>query len=98
MFIPPRLSYQPDAISLGRESFHGDFMSPATIITRTEAFIQRAGHFVPISTKFGFSRHTFTEVPDIKFHGNLKSGSRADTCGQKDGRSGGHDEANRSFS
>jgi hypothetical protein len=33
------------------------------------------------------------KVSSIKFHGNLSSGSRADTCGRTDGR----EEGNRLF-
>ena len=40
----------------------------------------------------------FREVPNIKFHENLLSSSHLDTCRQTDGRTGGHEEANRRFS
>jgi hypothetical protein len=44
--------------------------------------------------KFGVSRQIFLKVLDIKFHGNLSSGSRADACGQTDR----NEEADRHFS
>ena len=34
------------------------------------------------------------KVSDIKFHGNSSSGSHADICRRKEGRTAGHDEAN----
>ena len=34
------------------------------------------------------------KVSNIKLHGNSSSGRRADVCGRKEGRAGGHDEAN----
>jgi len=40
--------------------------------------------FGPILTKFGFIRQMFIKVPNIKFHGNMSSGSRAVTCRQTD--------------
>jgi hypothetical protein len=36
-------------------------------------------YFRPILTKFGVSWHIFVNVTQIKFHGNLSSGRRADT-------------------
>jgi hypothetical protein len=45
-----------------------------------------ARYFCPILSKFVFSRQIFVKVPNIKFYENLFSRSRADTCGQTDGR------------
>ena len=49
-----------------------------------------------IVTKFVFSRQIFIKVPSIRFHGSSSNGSRADTLGQIDGRTDGH-EANKRF-
>ena len=38
-----------------------------------------------IVTEFVFPRRIFMKVPNIKFHEDSFSGSRADTCGQRDG-------------
>jgi len=50
--------------------------------------------FWPILIKFGFIRQTFTEVPNIKFHGTMSSGNRAVTYRQKEGQTDRHDENN----
>jgi len=42
--------------------------------------------------KFEFSRYILKKIL-IKFHKNVRSGSRV-PCGQMDGRTDGHDEAN----
>ena len=60
-------------------------MSSATI-TLNQVFTQSARNFCPILTKYEFSRKTYGEVPNIKFHGNPFSRSRVYTCGQTDGR------------
>jgi hypothetical protein len=54
--------------------------------------------FCPILTKFGFSRQILIEVPNIKFHENSSSGSRADACGCTNGLTDGNVEAKRRYS
>jgi len=50
----------------------------------------------PILTKFGFSQHIFTEVPNINLHGNPSTGSSP--YKEKDGRTGVYDEDSGRFS
>jgi len=45
-----------------------------------------------------FSWHIFEKYAYIKFHENPFSGSQATPCGQTDGRTDRHDEANSRFS
>ena len=40
----------------------------------------------------------FNRIPNTNFHGNIFSVKRADTCGQTDGMTDKHAEANRGFS
>jgi hypothetical protein len=40
----------------------------------------------PILTKCEISRRIFVKMASIKFHVNASNGSRADTCGQTEGR------------
>ena len=54
--------------------------------TKVKVVTSRARSFCLISTKSGLSRRTFIKTSDIKFCEYLSSGSRADTCGQTDGR------------
>ena len=42
-----------------------------------------------ILMKFGISRQSFMEVPNIRFQAYPSSESRTDTCGQTDGHDGG---------
>ena len=44
------------------------------------------------------SRQIFEKYSNIKFHENPSSGSRVVPCGQKDGQTDGHEEANSRFS
>jgi hypothetical protein len=44
----------------------------------TETFMQSARYCCPILTVSGFSQQIFPQVPNIKFHGNLSTGSRGD--------------------
>lgn len=46
--------------------------------------MRRSRHFCLVLTKHGPSLQISTEVPNIKFHTNRSSGTRADTCGQTD--------------
>ena len=46
-----------------------------------------------ILTKFGISQQIFIKAPNIKFHGKPSNGSRANTCGQTDGKVDGLEEA-----
>ena len=48
--------------------------------------------------KLEFSRQIFEKVSNIKFYPNPSNGSRVVPCGQTDGRTDGHDEANINFS
>jgi hypothetical protein len=82
MFVPPRLSKQPDTISLDDNPFM------AIYSRKCPSF------FPPILIEIGISQQIFIKVSNTKFHGNSSSGSRADTWGQTDGLH----EANRSFS
>jgi hypothetical protein len=54
---------------------------------------------LPISTKYGISRHIFVDVPNIKFSRKYVQESRADTCeqiGRRTGR-GADDKPNNRF-
>jgi len=48
--------------------------------------------------KLEFSQQSFEKYSNIKFHVNLSSRSRIAPCGQTDGRTDRHDEANSRFS
>jgi hypothetical protein len=48
--------------------------------------MQSGPYFCPILTKFVIFRQIFTDVPNIKFHANLPSESRADIYGHTDGQ------------
>jgi len=54
-----------------------------------------AQNFCPVLKKYGVSRQILINVSNTKFHGNLSSGSQADTCGQTDRETDGYKEANR---
>jgi len=45
-----------------------------------------------------FSQQIFEKFSNINFHKNLSSGIRVIPCGQTDGRTDRHDEANSRFS
>jgi len=45
--------------------------------------------------QFRFSRHIFIKFSDINFHETSSCRSRADACGETEGRADGHGEANR---
>jgi len=47
--------------------------------------------------KLEFSRQFFEKYSNIKFHENPSSGSRVVSCGQMDGQTDRHGEANSSF-
>ena len=49
-------------------------------------YIHMAKYFCSVLTEFLFSGHLFMKCLNIKFQGNLFSGSCADTCGLKDGQ------------
>jgi hypothetical protein len=51
-----------------------------------------------IVIKLEFSQQIFEKYSSIKFHENSSSGSKDVPCGQKDGRTDTHDEANSHFS
>jgi hypothetical protein len=51
-----------------------------------------------ILMKLEFSRHIFEKYSNITYNGNLSNGSWVLQCGQIDGRTDRHDEANRRFS
>jgi hypothetical protein len=53
---------------------------------RIYVFIYNVRDFCPILTTLWFSRQIFIKVPSAKFRQNQSSGSRADSCGQTDGR------------
>ena len=48
----------------------------------------------PILMKPEFSRQFFENYSNIKFHENPSRAGRVVPCGQPDGRTDGHDEAN----
>ena len=50
-----------------------------------------------ILMKIKFSRHIFKKYPNIKVHENPSGANRVVPCGQKGGRTDGHDEANSRF-
>jgi hypothetical protein len=77
MFVPPRLSKQPDTISLDDKPFMAIYSGLRVSVRH---------FFPPILIEIGISRQIFIEVSNAKFQGNPSSGSRADTCGQMDGR------------
>jgi len=77
MFVPPRLSKQPDTISLDDKPLYGDLLRSSR---KCPSF------FPPILIEIGISRQIFMKVSNTKFHGNPSSGSRADICGQTGGR------------
>ena len=80
-------------LNAAQECVYGELMSPATV-TRTSVFVQNPPmfFFCPILTKFEVPLRVSMEVPpNIKFHGNLSSGSSANSCEQTDERN----EANR---
>jgi hypothetical protein len=56
-----------------RERFYGDLTSPAAV-----QFNLGLCTNYPILTQFGYSGQIFVEVPNIEFHRNPSSGSRAD--------------------
>ena len=51
----------------------------------------------PSLMKLEFSKHIFKKILKIKFHDNPFSGSWVVQCGQTDGRTGRHDEADSRF-
>ena len=51
-----------------------------------------------IFTKLEFSRQIFEKCSNIKFPENLLSGKRVVLCGETDGQTDRHDEANSRFS
>jgi hypothetical protein len=75
--MPPRLSYQPDTISLEESDFIAIYCcrQQQNILGLRVKF----RHFSPVLTTFGISRHIFMKVLSINFHGNPPSGSRANT-------------------
>jgi len=66
-----------EMLSVVQQCFCGRFMSPAKIVRC----------FCLILNRFGIFGQVFIKVPNIKFHCNPSSGTRADACGQADGRS-----------
>jgi len=84
---------QYEKLSVAHKCFYGEFTSLATIV-HSWGFTQSVRYFCPTFTKFRVSRQIALEVPNIKFHGNLFSKSRADTRGGTDR----HDEDNWRFS
>jgi hypothetical protein len=58
--------------------FYGEFISPTTV-KLTEVCTQSARYICLISIKFGVLRQIFMSVPNMKFDGNVSSGSRAVT-------------------
>lgn len=79
--------------SVEQKCFYGSFMSSETI-TCTQILTWSSQYLCPSLNESVFSRQIVIKVPSAKFHGNLSTGSRADTYGQTDG----HDEATRRFS
>jgi hypothetical protein len=67
-------------------------MSPSTVKCKVP------DTFCPILTEFVFSGQICIEVSNIKSEENPSSGSRAGVGGEMDGRTDGHEEANRRFS
>ena len=61
-------------------------------------FMQRSRCSCQILTKFEFSLHIFEKYSNTKFYDNASRGSRVVPCGQMDGRTNEHDEANSRFS
>jgi hypothetical protein len=53
--------------------------------------------FFTILPKLETPRQIFIKIPNIKFHVNPSSGSRADTFKQTDGKTDVHEECNRHF-
>lgn len=49
-----------------------------------QVFIPISLYSCPILIRFGFPGYMFINVPNIKFHSNLFSGSGLETCGQTD--------------
>jgi hypothetical protein len=60
--------------------------------------MQSARYFCQILTKYKIPRQNSMKVLNIKFHGNVSSGSRVSKCGQTDGRANGRDEAHSRLS
>ena len=75
-------------------------------LTRTERdmiknvylYSRKVPFFCQILIKLEFSIQIFEEDSNLKFHENPSCGSRAVLCGQTDGRTDRHDEANCHFS
>jgi hypothetical protein len=74
-------SYMSLPTMLQEKSVHSKLMSPATI-ARREIFMQNPRRFCPVVKTFEVPLQISMEIPDIRFHGNLSSGSDANTCGQ----------------
>lgn len=72
-----------EVLNVAQKFFYGGFISPAAV-KPCEVCMKNARFICLISTKFGVSRQIFMNVPNIKFDGNVSSGSRADTDGQTD--------------
>ena len=65
IFIPPRLSKQPDNISYKEGNFFGDFMSPATVKPNYSINAQCPIH-LPDFNDFGVGRQIFINNLNIK--------------------------------
>jgi len=60
--------------------------------------MQTTRYYCHILMKFEFSQQIFEKSSNIKLHENPSFGSRIVPCGQTDGRTNKHDDANSRFS
>ena len=60
-------------------------------------FMQSTLYSCPVLMKLEFPQHIFEKYPNIKFHDSPSSGSWVVPCGQRDGRTDRHDEADSIF-
>lgn len=90
MFLPPWIPEEPGSISLEQNVLMAIYCLRQKQSGSLSSSLKVPIICCPILTKFGSSRQIFIEGPTTKFHANLSSGVRADTCRE-------NDEANRRF-